>query len=429
MDRSQGAAASAFSPAHAGTAVSKTAPPAGVGGPSAAAAAPRERRYDLDWLRVIAFLLLVPYHVGLVFVTWIWIVKNPQLTDGGLEIAMYFMAQWRLPLLFFVSGAGVWFALGRRGGGEFARERLRRLLIPLVLGILIVVPPQVYYERLSQGAGYGSFLQFLPDAYRGIYPAGNLSWHHLWFIAYLLVFSLAALPLLLWLRSARERSAFRRLLGLFAWPGALLLLAAPMALGEAVLRPNWPTANNLVADWANLVMYLQVFLLGFLLCASPELTEAMRRQRLGFLLLGALLSVALVVRWRMGYAPQGGYHDFDQMVWAFGSVLNLWCWVLALGGYARQYLNVRSRAIEWANEAVYPFYILHQPVLVGLAFHLAPWRMGIAPKFTILCIGTYGLTAVLYLLVRTNPLTRLAFGMKPAPARPAAEPLPVAAVA
>jgi glucans biosynthesis protein C len=385
-----------------------------------AGAAGPARRYDLDWLRVLAFMLLVPFHTGMFFVTWGWHVKNPQLTDGGLEVAMFFVSQWRLALLFFVSGAGVWFALRRRTPGEFARERLRRLLVPVAFGMLVVVPPQVYYERLSQGAGYGSYLEFLPHAFAGVYPEGNLSWHHLWFVVYLLVFSLVALPVLLGLRALHGHAVMGRVVERLARPGGLLLIAAPIVLGEVLLRPVWPSTHNLVADWANFTSYLLVFLAGFLLCSHDRLWRAMQEQRRGYLLLGTLLSMAIIGVWQAGHAPGGGYAPAE-VGWRVARVLSAWSWVLALAGYARQYLNVRSRAVELANEAVYPFYILHQTVTVALAYHVGPWEIGIAPKFLILCIGTYGVTAALYLLIRSNPATRFVFGMKPARAPRGAE--------
>jgi glucans biosynthesis protein C len=391
---------------------------AATGAGPAAGAAPRypadrtDRRHDMDWLRVLAFMLLVPYHTGMLFVSWDWHIKNPQVTNGLLEVAMFFMAEWRLPLLFFVSGAGVWFALRRRTPGEFVRERLRRLLLPLAVGMLVVVPPQVYFERLEQGAGYASFLHYLPDAFSGVYPAGNLSWHHLWFVAYVLVFALIALPLFLRLRAAAMQPAYLRFVALLERRGMLLLLAVPVAVGEILLRPAWPTTHNLVADWANFVSSLCVFVAGYLICSCDRLWVEVERQRRDFLLLGSVASLMIILTWQLDAVPEMGY-SVTQALWRTGRVLSSWAWVLALAGYARRYLNIRSRAISLANEAVYPFYILHQLVTVMLGFHITKWNLGIAAKFTLVMLGTYLITAALYLLVRSNPLTRLLFGMKP----------------
>src|SRR5215217_818565 len=89
------------------------------------------RRYDLDWLRVIAFGLLIFFHVGMFFNHWDWHIKNNELTHA-VEWPMRFTSQWRMALLFMISGAGVYFALGSRSGGGFLKERLVRIFIPLV---------------------------------------------------------------------------------------------------------------------------------------------------------------------------------------------------------------------------------------------------------------------------------------------------------
>src|SRR5690554_1982323 len=158
------------------------------------------RRYDLDWLRVIVFGLLIFYHVGMFFVPWDFHIKN-NVTYIGLVWPMVFLNQWRLPILFVISGMGTYYALSKRSGWQFSAERIQRLLLPLVFGMLVIVPPQVYIERLAEGRFSGGYFDFWPwEAFEGVYPTGNLSWHHLWFLPYLLVFSLLLVPIFLYLR-------------------------------------------------------------------------------------------------------------------------------------------------------------------------------------------------------------------------------------
>ncbi len=133
------------------------------------------RRYDLDWLRVIAFALLIFYHVGMFFVPWSWHIKNNE-TSEWLTLPMWFLNQWRLPLLFVISGMGTYFSLQKRTGGQFMRERVIRLLIPFVFGMLFIIPPQVYIERLANSQFTGSYFDFWPsEAFIGTYPEGNIS--------------------------------------------------------------------------------------------------------------------------------------------------------------------------------------------------------------------------------------------------------------
>lgn len=144
------------------------------------------RRYDLDWLRVIVFVLLIFYHVGMFFVApdWGWHIKN-NITYEWIKYPMLFLNQWRLPILFIISGMGTSYALSRRTAWEFAAERTKKLLLPLIFGMLVIVPPQVYVEKISKGSIQGSYFEFWPSqAFIGEYPVGNLSWHHLWRIYY-----------------------------------------------------------------------------------------------------------------------------------------------------------------------------------------------------------------------------------------------------
>ena len=170
------------------------------------AAVSRTREYGLDWLRVIAFVVLIGYHTSAYFAPWPWPVKNPETSDW-LSWVMIFFNRWRLPLLFFVSGAGTWFNLQRRGYREFAFERLRRLLLPLVFGMFVIVPPQVYVERVLAGRHYGSYFEFWGTIFTLVlYPKGNLTCHHLWFLPYILTYSLLGLPLFAMFRSPAGRA-------------------------------------------------------------------------------------------------------------------------------------------------------------------------------------------------------------------------------
>jgi glucans biosynthesis protein C len=396
---------------------------------AAGPAGPPERRYDLDWLRVSVFLLLILYHVGMFFVPWSWHIKNPEPAGAWLQVPMFLVSQWRLSLLFLVSGAAVHFALRRRSRGQFIRERFTRLFIPLVFGMLVVVPPQVYYERLTQGATYTSYLAFLPDAFTGgPYPEGNVSWHHLWFVAYALVFALAALPLFQWFRCDRGR---RLVDGWAAWlqrPGRVFALALPVAASEVSLRPSWPSTHALVGDWANLASYFLIFVCGFILYSRPAFGQAIERQRRVALVLGVVATAGLVAVWQAGHITGAGY-SAGYLSWVAAKAFNTWFWLIALVGYARRYLNVRSEALRHANEAVYPFYILHQTVIIVIAYHLTEWTVAVPLKFAVISVGTLASTTALYLLIRATPVTRALFGMKPRRVRNAAIPVAASVVA
>lgn len=198
-------------------------------------------RYDLDWLRVIAFGLLIFYHVGMFFVPWDWHIKN-NTTLQSITLPMWFLNQWRLPLLFVISGMGAYFSLQRRTGKKFILERTIRLLIPFVFGMLFIIPPQVYIERLANNQFDGNYFQFWPNkAFVGTYPEGNISWHHLWFILYLFLFSLALTPLFLKIKygiSKNESVWFKvnnKMKRTFSKPIGLYLFVVPLFIWNLIL--------------------------------------------------------------------------------------------------------------------------------------------------------------------------------------------------
>ncbi len=369
----------------------------------------RMRRHDLDWLRVIAFGLLIFYHVGMFFVPWGWHIKNEPTYDG-LRYPMAFLNQWRLPLLFVVSGMGTWFAMAKRTNGQFAGERLRRLLLPLVFGILVIVPPQVYIERLDKGQFAGGYFSWWPmQVFRGVYPEGNFSWHHLWFIVYLLAFSLLLIPLMRLQRDKPDNALTGWLRRTMASPVGMYVFIIPLYLWESLLEPFFPSTHAFIGDWFNVINYMTLFFFGFLLMTVGDIfwTTVERHRRI-FLVGGLIGFSANLLIWT-SLEDSVPVHFIE----AFVKVFNLWSWLLALFGYAARYLNRPGAFVSYANEAVYPFYILHQTIIVLLAWYLKPWSTGLGLKFTVLAGSTFLMTWLLYEgFIRRVPFLRPLFGLK-----------------
>lgn len=375
------------------------------------------RRYDLDWLRVGVFALLILYHVGMYFVPWGWHLKNPVIYPE-LRWPMLFLNQWRLPILFVISGMGTYYAYSLRSPGQYALERLKRLGIPLLFGMLVIVPPQVYLERLASGAFQGNYWDYYSSvAFQGVYPEGNYSWHHLWFLPYLLLFSLLL---------ARP---FRRIKDhpghLVAWTGkklqspwGWLVFLVPLYLWEAFLEPFFNITHALVGDWFALVNYGTLFFFGFLLVASGQpFWDNVVRYRRRNLLLGLLGFSTLLVLWQF---EDGVARHFTE---AAVSVFNFWTWIFVLFGYAAVYLNKPSRLLAYSNRAVYPFYILHQTITLIIAYYIGDQPWGLVPKALILTVGTFGGCLLLYhFVLRPFPLLHPLFGIKPVRKQPSAPP-------
>ena len=384
------------------------------------------RRYDLDWLRVGVFGLLIFYHVGMFFVPWGFHLKN-NIIYPELRWPMLFVNQWRLPMLFVISGMGTAFALSFRSGGQFRRERLARLGLPLLFGMLVIVPPQVYLERLASGVFQGSYWEFMRSIAftQGVYPEGNISWHHLWFLPYLLIYSLALSPVFIYLRN---HPGARILRTLRSWlthrPLRIYWLVVPLYLYESLLEPFFPVTHNLVWDWFNFISSATLFLYGFLLISVRDVFwQALGRLRKKALYLGIGCFLAMVGIWL--FLEDGVFVHFIE---AGLKVTNLLSWILVLFGYGAKYLNQPSRAITYANRAVYPFYILHQTITLILAYFLMNLDWGLAPKFAILTIGTFGGSWLLYEgLIKPVRFLHPVFGLKPRkkkkePATPMVEP-------
>ncbi|WP_029905153.1 acyltransferase family protein [Prevotella sp. 10(H)] len=368
------------------------------------------RRHDIDSIRVIAFGLLIIYHVGMFFIPWDYHIKNSE-TYEGLTFPMLFLNQWRLSLLFVVSGMGTYYALNKRTRGQFAKERLRRLFIPFIVGVLFIVPPQIYFERLAKGQFHGSYFEFWPaEAFIGIYPEGNMSWHHLWFIFYLLIFSLIPIPVFVYLHKHTRAWIIRKMESLCSNPFGLYILIIPLFLWRLFLALYFPQTNALVNDWYNLVNYCTLFFFGFLLMTLKDtFWKSVTANKHIYLISGIIAFPILIYLW-FGVGSFTGKREISALL----RVFNAWSWILAIIGYSAAYLNRPSKKLTYANEAVYPFYILHQTVLIALGYYLMNVDMGFFPKFLIMVTGTFGICWIIYEFgIRRYAWIRPLFGLKP----------------
>ncbi|MDO8977344.1 acyltransferase family protein [Reyranella sp.] len=369
------------------------------------------RRADLDWLRVLAFGLLIFYHAGMAWSGWSWHVTSPDSLEG-LREAMRFLNRWRMPLIFVVSGAAIMLALGDRTPQAFVRDRLKRLALPLAFGMVVIVPPQVYLERLYSGQFTGSFLQWLPHAFDGIYPQGNLSWHHLWFVAYVLALTLALLPVFLWARSASGRATVARAGWIAAHFGLQWLMALPLAASTLWLTPISWNINGLVGDWNGLVSYGALLLYGAFVFGSSDLLKALQRQRFFSLAVGLIAYAFLHVGFFAG-TVRATIPPEIRPVFALLSAVNVMAWLFAIIGFAHRHLTRRPAFLAEATEAVYPFYLLHQTVTVIAVYWLLKLDVPPLAGFFAAVLLTFLGNALLYVgLVRPVGFLRPLFGMR-----------------
>jgi glucan biosynthesis protein C len=370
-----------------------------------------ERKYHLDWLRVAAFLLLILFHVGMLYVTWGYNLKSPRIYPD-LEYAMNLVSPWRLALLFFIAGVASRFLLAKHGAGGFAKDRVRRLLPVILLGMFVINPPQVYVEVLWKGVFEGSYLDFWFGPYmRNGYAPYRMTptWDHLWFLLYLLAYALPLAAIFAFRKRAEPKEI--GLDWLIVLPGAWL------ALTNVLVMEVKPVNHSFFDDWANHLRWIGIYAAGVTCAVQPHFWEALRRYRRAFLLAGL---VSLTVYFANLIADFGAW---DATIYGVLSGFYGWIVVLVLAGYAAEYWNRNSRALAYLTDAVLPIYVFHQPIMLVFAYYLFPLELPVAIEALLLILVTGAGSVLAYeIFARRTRLLRFLFGLKPV--RGGSEPAP-----
>jgi glucan biosynthesis protein C len=270
-----------------------------------------QRRYDIDWLRVAAMLIIFFFHNARFFDFMDWHLKSPD-RSMGFQALVGFLSQWLMPIFFLLSGVGSWFALESRNSGQYLLDRVKRLLVPYYLiGFFILIPPQYYWEQVTHARFSGDFFQFMPHYfhfprdpqfmgfYLGFHPLFLSYWSgHLWFLHYLFILSLVSLPLLIYLKSEAGRNLIVRLGGICHRRGGIFLFAVPVAVVQMALRAAIPQ----YLGWADFAYWLIFFLIGYMLPADERFTQAIKRNSWVSLIIGLVATELLFyLVFRRGY--------------------------------------------------------------------------------------------------------------------------------
>jgi glucan biosynthesis protein C len=376
-------------------------------------AKPVQRRYDLDWLRVLAILTVFIYHTTRFFNSEYWHVKNPT-SYFVVDVVETILANWILALIFTISGASSFYALGKGSAGKFIKDKVLRLVVPLVtMGMIVFGALQIYLERLTHGEFSGSFFKFIPRYFDGMYGfGGNFAWAgvHLWYLEMLFIFCLVFLPLFLWLKRGSGRRVMGRLGDLLASTGVIYLLSLPTILC-LILTDGESFLGN--TDWGggSILTHATFFLSGFLIVSHEGLQKNIQRFRwLSLALVVILMATIFGLLMAIGEPSSGTLlYTLGRALWGLWS----WCWVLAILGFGMKHLNFNKPILSYANEAVLPFYILHHPVLLSVGYFVVQWAIPAAVKFAVIEVISFAIIMVLYeFMVRRFNLMRFLFGMK-----------------
>lgn len=380
-----------------------------------------KRQTYLDWLRIFSILGVLFFHSAMPYVSEIpWHIKNDSTSDL-LRESNYFMHLVRMPLLFFISGTVSYYMMQRRSGWSFIKLRFTRLFIPLLVGMFLIVPPQIYFERLTQGYK-GSFWDFYLTVFKFVpYPEGSFSWHHLWFILYLFIYDLIFAPVFSWMVSSQS-AAFKAKLAAMATGKRVYLFAVVPVVWYGLLSGKFDETNDLIHDPCYFVYWLFFLLAGFICILQPKLMGSLESNRRFALRVGFVSFLLLdFIRWN-NIHPYIKDSTGDQ-VWVYClfslKAVVAWMWVLALVGYGKRYLNKKHSALNYINQAVYPFYILHQTVIVVISYYIVrAANESILSKYLYTVFITFFISVGIYhLLIKPYALTRFIFGMKPKPAK------------
>lgn len=380
-----------------------------------------ERRYDLDWLRIAAFAVLILYHVGMFYVSWDWHVKSSRASDA-IEPLMLLVNPWRLTLLFLISGAATRFMADKMSAGKLAASRLGRLLPPLVLAVFVVVPPQTYYEIVEAvralppdlaaryaGATDNFYLKYVTASGDWCDGEGCLitpTYNHMWFVAYLVVYTLALILLLPLLRRVPRAVA-----AAISGAGFILTPWLFMAALRIALYPVFGETHNVFDDPYLHLLYFSVFLFGFAVAKHGPFFDACVRWRWRALAI-ALCCWAAIAVYSGAYSEAAPPSDWLRTLMRAVRELDAWCAIVAVIGFAHRHLRTADGPIRrWLTAAIFPFYLIHQTVIVVAGHHLDPLGLPLWLEASLLIGATLAGCLAFYALGRTVPQLRVWVGL------------------
>jgi glucan biosynthesis protein C len=364
------------------------------------------RIYYFDWLRVFGILAVFVFHSTRFFDLGNWHVKSP-LTYFGVNVFQEFLMTWMMPLMFLISGASIFYAMRKGGAVKFFKDKFLRLGVPLLVGVFTHASLQVYLERVSHHQFDGSYFQFLPHYFQGIYvdvgSVGNFALFgmHLWYLFFLFIYILMLYPLFRWLKAGGQR-ALNGLGNILAIPGVAYLLFLP-----TFFFYDWVEGVPSPGGWP-MPVYMIFFFVGFVIASHARLQSRILSMRWVSLVgAGLVLAIYLSLMIRPATAAL-----FDEINSPLASII-VWFALLALLGFGMKYLNFSTPFLNYANEAVLPFYILHQTVLLSVGFFVVQWSIPAGLMWLIIASSSFAMIMLLYeYLVRRHNTLRYLFGMK-----------------
>ena len=387
-----------------------------------------ERRYDLDWLRIIAFGLLILYHIGMFYVSWGWHVKSSRASEW-LEPLMMLSNPWRLTLLFIIAGAATRYMKDKVSAGAFTKSRMSRLWPPLLLAVFVIVPPQSYYEVVEAMQTMSAAMAPSPtlslDSFYVKYVTASGNWcdqdgclmtptyNHMWFVAYLIIYTLLVVPLSPLLRKLPQQAAL-----LIQGPWLILTPWLVMFAFRLVLFPVFGETHAFWNDWYLHSLYFGAFVFGFAIAKHESFFERCTSLR------WAALTVAIVCWASVVIYLYGIRNGSTPPLWLGMTLrgmhqLQAWTAIIAAIGFAHRHLQGADGPLRHLlTQAIFPFYLIHQTIIVAAAHYLDEVQLPLVVEVPVLIFITALGCWIFFDLGRRVPWLRVWTGLASETGRP-----------
>lgn len=375
------------------------------------------RLYYIDWLRILAFGLLFLFHSWRPFDHYSWNIKNSE-QSVVFDLLTFFTHSWRMDLIFLISGVGTWFALNSRKS-SFFYDRIKRLIIPFIFGIIFIIPPQKFYEAISFYGFHGDYFQFQKAwpayALSQNFGASVLFWFghlgaHIYYLPYLFTMTVIVAPVYMIIKNRNFN--FEKLENIIVTPRGVFLLILPIITIRYGLKPIFPGYT----DWADFFSYMCIFIYGFIFIKNPKFVEIIKKLMWLFLNIGFISNVLLLYYIKQNDAHMQIYlkpeYGLNHLYISVLSSFISFCWVMFFVGLAAKKLNFNHKFIQHANTSILPIYILHQTLIVVFGYYIIQFNTSIFVKYLLIAGTAIPSSVMLYLVLKRFTLLRFFFGLK-----------------
>jgi hypothetical protein len=371
------------------------------------------RQHFLDWVRVLAFSFLIFYHTALMFVSWGFHIESGH-DSVFLKSIMILTSNWRLDVLFIVSGVAISFMITKMSLKSFVWQRVLKLYIPLLFAIAVVVAPQSYYEALQKGVFDGSFWQFWTTQYFSFswderMQAPFPTYNHMWYVLYLFHYTIVLLPLFLFINSQSGTQLLSKSETWLAKGARIIWLPLAIYLGIFAAFSDHNVNHTFYSDWYGHCIFIFAVIMGVCFVRMPKVWQSFEDNRfisliIGLVSYGVLLAVFLL--------PDVSLPLDRDLVWDLLGLVIKWSWIGIVIGFSRKYLNFNNGFLKYSNGIVYPFFILHQSVTIALGYYVIDWGFSGVIEYLIIALGTFLICGLLTsFLIQKNNVLRLMFGL------------------